>query len=279
MTSDLHRRQVRGDGAVAAVAPRRATIPLAYARHVGSGPTIVLVHGNSSDRTLWNRVCEQLPRADMLAVDLRGHGRSPWADPPAYATEDYAADLAQTLQRLEVHEPVLVGHSNGALACCYLAAHLAPRPRALVLVDIEPRVPDSQVAYFRQRAGAVARPATLQRLVDGMCSVDPEVPPALMKQFVQGLVRPADGGVCLPLDPHTYAAWQPADLRPHLGRVSMPVTLVRGACSQVLSVEGAEAWCAGLPEARLVTVEGAGHFLPLSHAAALASLIAQAAAG
>ena len=46
---------------------------------------------------------------------------------------------------------------NDSLASLYFATHLEPKPKALVYIDVNPRVLDEQMEYFRQRAGAVGR--------------------------------------------------------------------------------------------------------------------------
>jgi non-heme chloroperoxidase len=210
---------------------------------------------------------------EQLLIDLRGHGDSGWADPPAYATADYASDIATVARHLGSSEYMLVGHANGGLAALYLAAFLEPKPTALVVIDIEGRIPDEQVEYFRQRAAAVAWPRSLERIVADMLQVDPCVPVATMRDYVRGLVRWVDYGFCLNLDPASYASWRPENLEPHLGSITCPVMIVRGANSQVTTEEGAERLRKGLPRSRLITVEKAGHLLPISHAWELAGLI------
>jgi pimeloyl-ACP methyl ester carboxylesterase len=214
-----------------------------------------------------------LPDHEQLLIDLRGHGDSGWADPPAYATADYASDIATVARHLGGSEYMLVGHGNGGLAALYLAVFLEPKPAAPVVIDIEGRIPDEQVAYFRQRTAAVAWPGSLERIVTEMLQVDPRVPVATVRDYVRGLVRWVDYGFCLNLDPATYASWRPENLEPHLGSITCPVMIARGADSQVTTEEGAERLGKGLSRSRLITVDDAGHFLPISHAWELAGLI------
>jgi pimeloyl-ACP methyl ester carboxylesterase len=252
-------------------------LTIVSARHVGPKPPIVFVHGNASDRSIWSQVSRYLPDHEQVLIDLRGHGDSDWARPPAYSTADYASDIATVVRRLGGSDYVLVGHSNGGLASLYLAARLEPKPAALVLIDTEARIPGHQTGSFRQRATALERPVPLDRLVTDMLQVDPQVPVAIMQDYVRGLVRWCDYGFCLNLDPETYASWQPADLEPQLRSIAIPVTIVRGTDSRVMTEEGAKRLLAGLAGSRLVTIENAGHLLPISHAWELAELIRLAA--
>jgi pimeloyl-ACP methyl ester carboxylesterase len=250
-----------------------AGVTIASAHRLGSKPPIVFAHGNTSDRSIWSSLSSNLSDHEQLLIDLRGHGDSGWVQPPAYATADYASDIATVARHLGGSDYVLVGHADGGLASLYLAAFLEPKPAVLVVVDTEGRIPDQQVEYVQQRAASVASPRSLERIVTDMLQVDPDVPVATMRDHVRGLVRWVSYDFCLNLDPETYASWQPENLEPHLGSITCPVTIVRGADSRVTTEEGAERLRKGLPRSRLVIMENAGHFLPISHAWEIAGLI------
>ena len=75
------------------------------------------------------------PTRQVVAVDLRGHGRS---DPPkraAYAPGDYAQDVKAVLDALNLRQAVVVGHSMGSAAALAFAAANPSRVKALLLVD------------------------------------------------------------------------------------------------------------------------------------------------
>lgn len=94
----------------------------------GSGPPLVLLHGITEDRRLWEPVVDRLvPDFTCVLVDARGHGDS---DP---AVTDYepltlAGDIAAVLDAAGVEvAPLLVGHSAGAFqASVYAAAGSGP---------------------------------------------------------------------------------------------------------------------------------------------------------
>ena len=71
----------------------------------------------------------------VVAVDLRGHGRS---DPPAssaYEPRDFGRDLQAVLDALEIPRAVLVGHSMGSAAAVAFASEHPSRVAGLLLVD------------------------------------------------------------------------------------------------------------------------------------------------
>jgi pimeloyl-ACP methyl ester carboxylesterase len=82
------------------------------------------------------------PRFHVLALDLRGRGRSeappagfdPAAPAANYTMADHATDVIGLLDALDIRDPILVGHSFGGLLALYLAAHFPERfPRLGVL--------------------------------------------------------------------------------------------------------------------------------------------------
>lgn len=240
----------------------------------GDAPAMLLVHGNSSHRGVWHPLLEVLHRPAALAIDLRGHGRSDWADPPAYATADYAHDIAAATRRLGDTRFVLVGHSNGALAALHHAVYGSPKPAALILIDIDPRIPDDQIAYFRQRAGAVARAyESAERIARGQATVDPAAPYEAFLAHVRGMIDPVEGGVRMRLDPQSYSAWAPADLTGATAHVPCPLLTIRGADSFVSSREAMTRMADDAACGRLVEIEKAGHFPMLAQPEATADAI------
>ncbi len=112
----------------------------------GEGPALVLVHGITESRATWDPLLPALAlEYDVVRVDLRGHGRSPRGD--SYDPLSLATDLAETLDALGVHSPLVVGHSlGGVVATAYASVAQAARPRAIVNVDQPLRLADFQAA-------------------------------------------------------------------------------------------------------------------------------------
>lgn len=249
-------------------------LKLAYDIRPGVGPLLLCVHGNSSHRGLWGPLLRSLPDYAVLRLDLRGHGQSGWARPPAYSTADYANDIRAAAETLGGREFALVSHSNGSLASLYFAARLEPKPKALVYMDVDPRIPDEQVEYFRQRAGSVARVfPSLSGALRGMRQVDDAVPDEAFLSFIEaGMCKSADG-FRFALDPETYGSWRPADMWKAVEKIPCPMLILRAEHSVVMSRSTAELMVRKAPNARLKEIGGAGHFLMLGKPAEVASEI------
>lgn len=97
-------------------------------------PTVLAVHGITSNAWVWDPLAHHLAgAADLVAVDLRGRGRS-FDAPGRYGIEQHAADVASIIDQLE-GPLVLLGHSMGAFVVEMVAERRPELVRDLVLVD------------------------------------------------------------------------------------------------------------------------------------------------
>src|SRR5262249_60389743 len=99
-------------------------------------PPALLVHGNGGHAHWWAPLVPALvPGWRLIAPDLRGHGESDWAEPPAYGLDDFAADLAAVRHALAPGPVALVGHSMGGRVVLGHAARQPSGVRGLALLD------------------------------------------------------------------------------------------------------------------------------------------------
>jgi pimeloyl-ACP methyl ester carboxylesterase len=130
-----------------------AAVPLHERRwgRPGELPTVVLVHATGETSEDWTAVAAALATDRLVvAVDLRGHGSSPWTG--SYALPELADDLAATVDRLVAADPQgrpvdLVAHSLGGLVAVLVSGRHPHLVHRLVLEDVpvphprEPRPP------------------------------------------------------------------------------------------------------------------------------------------
>jgi pimeloyl-ACP methyl ester carboxylesterase len=109
-----------------------------------AGPTVVLLPGTGATAEDWDVVATRVgDERPVVAVDLRGHGRSDW--PGRYGIQLFADDVTAVLDQLGTGPVDLVGHSLGGLVACKVAAARPDLVRRLVLEDVgvpHPREPD-----------------------------------------------------------------------------------------------------------------------------------------
>jgi len=233
-------------------------------------PAVILLHGGGQTRHSWSRAVERL-LADGFQVinyDARGHGESDWSPAGAYQLADRADDLAAVVAGLEVPF-VLVGASLGG-ATSIVAIDRGLRPAGLVLVDIvpepDPRGIDRIVSFMRGHPDGFA---DVDAAVAAVAAYNPQRPASsgnagMMKNLRGG----ADGRLRWHWDPriiddapqhHHVIVQQAAEALPALP--DLPVLLVRGLSSDVVTDAGVEAFRRLLPRLELLHVAGAGHMV------------------
>lgn len=100
----------------------------------GEGAPILLAHATGFHARIWDEVVRRLPGRRVIAVDLRGHGRSAKPSPP-YVWDDLGVDIVDLLRALDLHDVVMAGHSMGGYIAVSAAAREPSRSAGLLLLD------------------------------------------------------------------------------------------------------------------------------------------------
>jgi len=236
-----------------------------------SAPPVVLLHGGGQTRHAWGGTAAALARAGRLAIalDLRGHGDSSWAQDADYAIDAFARDLC-AVAAAQSRKPAVVGASLGGLATLVAQGELGKPASAVVLVDIAPR---TDAAGVQRIIGFMtANPdgfASLDDAADAIAAYMPNRPrPRDLSGLSKNLRRGADGRWRWHWDPRFIAGdrrptatQDPERLERCAARLGVPTLLVRGRMSDLVTVEAAEEFLALAPHAKFVDVSGAGHMV------------------
>lgn len=233
-------------------------------------PAVVLLHGGGQTRHSWSLAAQALLAGGFQVInyDARGHGESDWSPDAAYGLADRSDDLAAVVSGLEVPF-VLVGASLGG-ATSIVAIDRGLRPAGLVLVDIvpepDPRGIDRIVSFMRGHPEGFA---TIDEAVEAVAAYNPRRRTSpdnsgMMKNLRQG----EDGRLRWHWDPrileqapeHHHGVVQRA-AQGLATLPGLPVLLVRGLSSDVVSDAGVEAFRNLLPRLETVDVAGAGHMV------------------
>ena len=240
-------------------------------------PPVVLLHGGGQTRHAWGTTLSAVAGHGWhgYSVDLRGHGDSEWDPNGDYSIDAFAGDVVAIATNLP-EPPALVGASLGGLSSL-VAIGEAPGPiaRALVLVDVAPRIERAGV----DRIGAFMTANldgfdSLEQVADAIAAYNPHRPrPKDLSGLKKNLRQRADGKWMWHWDPRFVrgrfgspdetrsSITDPTRLRRAAERLDVPVLLVRGRMSDLLSEEGARELLELVPHARLVDVAGAGHMV------------------
>lgn len=235
----------------------------------GAGRPIVLIHGWSLSSAIWTLQTDWLASQGLrvVAYDRRGHGGS---DKPAsgYDFDTLAADLAAVLDRLDLRDVVLVGHSMGAGEVTrYLARHGSDRiARVMLVAPTTPfalRTSDNPdgtdravydrlvgaletnpLAYFAAGAPGFFGPSCEPEMVEWGLSIAQQASvPALVK--------------CL-------RAFSETDFRPDMTAFTVPTSIVYGTGDLPSILVSARRTAAAIAGSRVQTYDGAPHGLFLT---------------
>ena len=246
-------------------------LTLAYSDPREAGTPVLFVHGISHNRVVWEKLANDLPDGlRPIAVDLRGHGDSPWSPEAAYDLQSYAADLPLLLDTLEIDRATVVGHSLGGNVSTLFAAAQPERVMALVLVDTGPALELGGMAHVMDEVGSGLRSyASVAEFRDQLALTHPLGDPELLDHLASsGVVKRIDGRYEPALDPGVLVgtgasedlAALERELWSALGSVCCSVLVVRGGLSAILNEKvAAEMVDEVLVDGRLVTLPAAGH--------------------
>jgi pimeloyl-ACP methyl ester carboxylesterase len=230
-------------------------------------PTVVLVHGgpgtydHSYFKPHFARLAEH---AQVVYLDLRGHGRSEWGDVAAWTLEACADDLLVFCDTLGINKPIVFGHSMGApIVLLYGARHPGHAAGLIVQSGFARWDPARMVEGFRRVAGdEVAEIA--QRSYAGE-EVPAEEWARVYAAFGPNLPdeeRKARTPKNLELNSHGMELIRRLDIVEQLSGVESPTLVSVGELDPVTPAAAAEEIARALPE-HVVTLEviaGAGHF-------------------
>jgi pimeloyl-ACP methyl ester carboxylesterase len=231
-------------------------------------PSILMLHGGGQNRHSWKNTGQILADAGfhVIAMDSRGHGDSDRSPTANYSVESLCTDTLQVLY--QIGRPVaLIGASMGGLTGI-LAAHQAGPELVtkLVLVDVVPRFEKNGSARIRDFMFTnVDGFDSLEDAADAVAAYLPHRPKPRSPEGLKKNLRERDG--------RWYWHWDPAFLtKPQddpFARVDMleqaainleiPILLIRGKLSDVVSAEGVEDFLAKVPGAEFVELSEAGH--------------------
>lgn len=243
---------------------------------------VVCVHG----LTRQGRDFDTLARAlgsgwRVICPDVAGRGRSDWlADPMGYVVPTYVSDMVALLARIGAAQVDWVGTSMGGLIGLGLAS-LRDRQggslvRRLVLNDVGPAISPAAIERIGAYVGLPKRYASLDEAADYLQSISQGFGPHSREQWL-ALTRPQlreiedeqgrahvshyDPRIALPFKAVTpeLAALGEAALWQRYDSLDCPTLLIRGAESDLLTHETAQAMTRRGPKARLVELPGIGH--------------------
>lgn len=243
-----------------------------------SNQLVLFLHGGGQTRHAWGGAAQSLAKLGFFTVctDHRGHGDSAWDSEGNYSLDVFAKDLLALLKHFD-QKPIIVGASLGGISALRAEALSEEAvAKALVLVDTTPRM----------EAAGVTR--ILKWMLDGLDGFDSledaadaiaaYLPHRERRTDLTGLAKNLrikdDGRYHWHWDPDMIRSWSPehwstskaaqAEIEARLEAakaLTLPILLIRGRLSDVVSEDNAQEFLSVVPHAEYVDLQDAAHMV------------------
>ena len=243
-----------------------------FAREEGEGPPRLFVHCSLARHESLIPLAKALPAARNIYFDMPGHGRSaPWH------RHDYQSDVVDIAAQLLDESAHIIGHSFGGTVALRLAVERPDLVSRLTLIEpvmfaaaTDPEAVAAHRAAFAPfvKAWTAGDREAAAKLFVAMWGTGPawDDLPAKMRATLAAQIH---------LIPAASAAIED-DVHNVLGkldRVTCPVDLIAGSSSQPIMSAILDGLAGALPQTTRSVIEGAGHMVPITHVAQIASVL------
>ena len=236
-----------------------AGISLRYDR-AGAGPAVLLIHGWTFNRTVWERQVVALrDHHTVITVDLRGHGESSHLR-TGYTIGAMAGDLEHLVRALGVPRIAVVGWSLGGVVALELAQRLGERVSALGLVcTTAGGLLDAKNKNAREKEAAEMKAGIEADFRGFVRQFAPRI-------FKEGTASPFLAWAVSQMQKTpvhvagaAFDAFLAADLRGALKKLAVRTGVLHGRHDGLTTLAGAEELADGIPGATLTVFEESGH--------------------
>ncbi|MCP4560801.1 MAG: alpha/beta hydrolase [Bosea sp.] len=251
-------------------------------RDEGSGPPVLALAGLTRDGRDFDYLARRLSGIRLIRLDSRGRGGSDWTGSETYSVAQEAQDALTLLDQLGIPRAAIIGSSRGGLLGMVMAATAPDRVAGLCLNDVGPVLEREGLARIGRYIGEKPAVDSLEEIADRMPLVMPGFGEVPELRWVEETLRhyvETPQGIDLPYDPALRQSFDAAMAKP-LGDAwplfdackAIPMALIHGANSDVLSTATADAMQARRPDMIRVELADRGHIPFLDEPAALAAI-------
>ena len=248
-------------------------------------PTVILVHGFSTPKFVWEQVIPHLLEAGYQVISYDHFGRG-FSDRPTgpYNSALYQAELSSLIQELNLSTPVsLVGYSMGGANVVDYAASNPGQIDQLVLIAPAGYMGNSNFAsilsapvlgeWFTTVLGKQFAYAGIKAEVDAG-----RAPADMLRKFEAQAIYDGYTNALLSTLRH-YPMTDMAHRYRQLAATDIPVTAIWGTADKVVPYEGAALMAQDLVRLKLITIDGGNHNITFGQSLVVANALIQALRG
>lgn len=235
----------------------------------GEGIPVLALAGLTRDCHDFDYMARHLPHIRLIRMDSRGRGASAWTGPDTYTVGQETHDALALLDHLGVDKVAVIGSSRGGLLAMVMAIAHKERLLGICFNDVGPVLERSGLERIGTYLGIAPTLHTLEEVAERMPSVMPGFHGVSDFRWVEEAIRhfvQYDGYVGLNYDPALRVAFEaamaapPVDLWPLFDACAdLPLALIRGANSDVLTAATAYAMHQRRPDMHYAEIPNRGH--------------------
>ncbi len=232
---------------------------------------MVCVHGGAAHAHWFDFVAPGLtPDHHVFAPDLRGHGDSAWADPQTYLFETHAEDLHALLEKLDLNDVVLIGHSMGGMISLLHTATHPGRIGRLVIVDSIMLMPMDRVTKMREFSARPGKSYGTQDELVARYRLEPAesqlaAPEVIHRMAVHSGRKDGEGRWQHKADRRVYANFQQIAGVPLWEKIKVPALVITGERSTRFTPELMSKIEARAPQVQMKKVPASDHHIMLEN--------------
>jgi len=243
-------------------------VELSYSEHsggdpLGKRPPLILIHGSGGSRLHWPPDLRRLEGERVFGLDLSGHGGS--LGEGERAIEGYVEGVCSWMDGAGLNTGVFVGHSMGGAISLTMALEQPTRVSALILVGSGGRLRVHPTILEMTSA-----PETFSEAVDLIVSYcfGPQAPSHMVE-----LARTRMSETRSEVLHGDFLACDQFDVMARLGEISVPTLVICGTEDQLTPLKYSRFLVESIPDARMVTVESAGHMVMIEQPGEVAQAV------
>ena len=229
----------------------------------GSGPPLIILHGLFGMLDNWRTIARMLEeKYQCILVDLRNHGRSPRADEMNYQV--MSADLFEFIEEMQLDHATVMGHSMGGKVAMEFALKHPDNVDKLIIVDISPgKYPFHHGAEIEAiqsiKPSELKNRAEAEDIFSRFLGNDQ----ATIQFLLKNLTRLPHGGFEWKANMPVLIAGYPQLMEAITGPTvfEKPALFIRGGRSNSVSEEDWPLIVSLFPQAQLITIANAGHWV------------------
>jgi pimeloyl-ACP methyl ester carboxylesterase len=247
----------------------------------GQGPAILCLAGLTRNMRDFDDLASAISGVRLIRMDYRGRGKSDYdPNPLNYTVEIEARDALELLDHLDIAKAAIIGSSRGGVIGMLLAAFAKHRLTGILLNDVGPKLDTADLGRIVDYVGTNPPFKNYDEACNLFPAMNPgfdNVPPSRWRVLIERMFEQTDAGLKIRYDPALRQTVKAAfegpeiDLWPLFDAcIGLPMALIRGANSQLLTPETTTAMRVRRPEMLFAEIPDRAHIPFLDEAESLA---------